>query len=96
MAYFLYLSSVVIDVLFWNCFKYSTYFCMVLRLKNVLKGQGFQIWELRGVYRGPSDCPGSRWDPALDMELMVAFCSCLSLTNVSVLPHATEKQVALL
>ena len=25
---------------------------MVLRLKNVLKGQGFQVWELGGLYRG--------------------------------------------
>ena len=51
-------------------------------------------WE--PVPRSPRDGPGSRCDPALAMELMAAFCSCLCPADASVLPRATEKQVALL
>lgn len=102
LAYFLYLSSVLIDVLFWNYSKYSSYSFMVLRPKNV-------PWSLRIC------CPGSwgiyvyvsQQNAVTPMKhgsrkcvaggCLSSFYPCLLPTNVNFLPmQLCKKWVVLL
>lgn len=91
MAYFLYLSSVLIDVLFWNCSKQSSYSFMVSSHRNVpwrprvlcLRGWGNCAYVTQQTAMKPMKYSSRKF---VSSGCLSTFHPCLLPTNVNSLP----------